>query len=153
MNKIIAGLRLGGLVKQCVEYDVNHDVGNAIFHWMYSLPYASFPRTMNLKLMKMRDLDGLKGKMEGKMNFFRGDTVGIHGIDIADYFSQEKFWSLRLNDSIRVFDKDKPPSEVYFGFGNVSGFHSTDTFSTYGSPDEWREKWQTMNRSDCIKKR
>lgn len=153
MNKIITGLRLGGLVKQCLEYDVNHDVGNAIFHWMYSLPYASFPRTMNLKLMG--GLDDLKSKMERKMNFFRDDTVGIHGIDIQDYFSQERFWSLRHNDSIRVFDKEKltPKAEVYFGFGNVSGFHSTDTFSIHGSPDEWREKWHTMNTSDCIKKR
>ena len=60
--------------------------------------------------------------MEHKMNFFRDDMVGIHGIDIEDYFSQENFWSLRHNDSIRVFDKEKLPKEVYFGFGNFSGF-------------------------------
>lgn len=155
MNKIIVGLRLGGLVKQCIEFDVNHDVGNAIFHWMYSLPYSSFPRTQNLKQLKMQNLNSLKVKMKRKMNFFRKDTVGIHGIDIEDYFSQENFWSLRLNDSIRAFtsEKDKLPPEEYFGFGNLSGFHSTDTFSMYGSPDEWTEKWHTMNRSDCIKKR
>lgn len=153
MNKIITGLRLGGLVKQCLEYDVNHDVGNAIFHWMYSLPYASFPRITNLKLIESLDL--VKGQLKQKMKlkYFRDDTVGIHGIDIEEYFSQERFWNLRHNDSIRVFLKDKLPPEVYFGFGNVSGFYSTDTFSMYGSPDEWKEEWYSMNTSDCIKKR
>ena len=88
-----------------------------------------------------------------KLKYFRDDTVGIHGIDIEEYFSQERFWNLRHNDSIRVFHKDKLPPEVYFGFGNVSRFFSTDTFSMYGAPDEWKEEWHSMNKSDCIKKR
>jgi hypothetical protein len=39
---VIPGLQNDGLVKQCLEYEVTHDVGNAIFHWMYSIPAVRF---------------------------------------------------------------------------------------------------------------
>ena len=32
---VLKAFRLGGLVKQCREYGVTHDAGNAILHWMY----------------------------------------------------------------------------------------------------------------------
>jgi hypothetical protein len=38
LEKVYRGLRLEGVTKQCEEYSVLHDVGNAILHWMYSLP-------------------------------------------------------------------------------------------------------------------
>lgn len=155
MESIIAGLRLGGLVKQCLEFDVNHDVGNAIFHWMYSIPYASFPRIFNLKGVgaQTKFRTNLQRMEQNKQKLFREDVTGIHGIDFHHYFSQQLFWTRRVPDSIKVFDqKGKLPPDVYFGFGHVTGFLSTDTFAKYGSPNEWKDEWHTMPISECLKK-
>ena len=152
MESVIAGLRLGGLVKQCLEFDVNHDVGNAIFHWMYSIPYASFPRVFNLKGVKDPE-KFLQRKGPKKQKLFREDVTVIHGIDFHHDFSQELFWTRRFRDSSKVFDrKGNIPPDAYFGFGHVTGFHSTDTFAKYGSPQEWKDEWHTMPISDCSKK-
>jgi len=38
-EELIPWLEKGGLMKQCLEY--RHNVGNAIFHQMHSIPTAS----------------------------------------------------------------------------------------------------------------
>jgi hypothetical protein len=130
LQLVIPGLQLNGLVQQCLEYNVTHDVGNAIFHWMYSIPSTRI-RSVNFK--------GKKPQWG-----FRGDTIVYHGAGSSPEIPMKMFHERRTKDIEVPFTAPKQ----YFGRFNPNGFQRTETFKKFGSPSEWKV-WHTMPISDC----
>lgn len=133
LHLIEPGLRAGGLVKQCLEFQVTHDVGNAIFHWMYQIPDYSI-----------------------KVNMFPSNVVtsevfGVHGI----YRFIKK-----LNRTVTMKDVHlQALNRTATGFKRYmrkkqhrKGFLETDTFARFGDPSLWGDKWNTMPVRDCMDK-
>lgn len=52
MGLLARGFKANGLVKQCREFLVTHDIGNQIFNWMYSLRIAKMPPMTTLPKMR-----------------------------------------------------------------------------------------------------
>jgi len=134
---VIPGLQNNGLVKQCLEYKVTHDVGNAIFHWMYSIPAVRF-RVSNAKAKKGRIIK-------------REDFIAYHGAGTSEEIRMDVFHKHRVPDEKVIFNVSSLPGEGYFGWFNVSGFQRTDTFKQFRNPQEWEGEWHTMPVSDCNK--
>eukprot|EP00979_Chaetoceros_neogracilis_P005527 scaffold1003_cov171-Chaetoceros_neogracile.AAC.4 len=132
---VIPGLQNDGLVKQCLEYEGTHDVGNAIFHWMYSIPAVRF-RVPNFK---------------GGANKKRQDFIAYHGAGTSKRLSMNIFHKDRIPNDQEMFNVRPLPPEAYFGWYNVSGFRRTDTFKQFRNPQEWEGEWHTMLVSDCAK--
>merc|ERR1712232_486716 len=81
LELILPGLRWNGLVRQCLEFNVTHDVGNAIFHWMYSIPTARF-RANNYKAYNKLP------------SHFRDDIIAHHGLGTSKELNMKKFHEL-----------------------------------------------------------
>jgi len=69
---MVPGLEKGGLVKQCLEYNVTHDVGISIFHSMCSIPTATVRDTNlialdNLRRVKKREDVGFHGQAQRRV--------------------------------------------------------------------------------------
>lgn len=131
LKMIIPGLELNGLVQQCLEYDVTHDVGNAIFHWMYSIPGTRI-RSVNFK--------GDKPQWG-----FREDTIVYHGAGSSPKIPMTLFHEERTKHIEVPF---AAPIQ-YFGRFHPNGFQRTKTFQDFGSPKDWKV-WHTMPVTDCI---
>ena len=124
------GLELGGLVKQCVEYGVAHDVGNALFHWMYQLP--------ELRLF-------IGNRPTAPQRWF----VGAHGVgrcENRDCPMQEI--AERFNRS--MFDPPLDDLPIQWRIGGMNGFRTTSTFQAYGDPSTWDDIWHIMPIQDCL---
>lgn len=132
LQHIRRGLELGGLVKQCVEYGVFHDVGNAIFHWMYQLP--------DLRLF-------LGNRPSWPQPWF----LGVHGVgrcQEAGFDCPMHEIAERLNRSQYAPPLDNLPMQ--WRTGGKAGFRTTSTFQAYGDPSQWDEVWHTMPIQDCL---
>ena len=147
LERILPGLEQNGLVKQCVEYGVTHDVGNALLHWMYSIPSVKF-RFPNAK----QQLTWKRGKRNWK---FRGDSIGYHGAGVHESLKMEWFHEETRHERRRIetmnnvpFNRSNLPREDYFEWQHVNGFNQTATFEKYGDPGNWSE-WHTMPTFDC----
>ena len=147
LERILPGLQQNGLVKQCMEYGVTHDVGNAILHWMYSIPSVKFwfPNAKHQLTWRKRN----------KSWKFRGDSIGYHGAGAHESLKMEWFHEETKHERRRIetmsnapFDRNQLPSEHYFDWRKVNGFNQTTTFEKYGDPGKWIE-WHTMPASDC----
>ena len=133
LRRIQNGLELGGLVKQCREFDVTHDAGNAILHWMYSLPDARI-------------------RMRQRPSRFRNDLIAVHGIgrcenaqcDMADIHK------MYTDDGEQQMRPPPAPDEYEYKMHEVTGFHKTETYEIYGDPSSWTKEWHTMPVSNCI---
>ena len=133
LHRIEPGLRAGGLVKQCMEFQVTHDVGNAIFHWMYQIPDYSI-----------------------KVRMFPRDTLspevfGAHGIhrfikDLNRTVTMKDVHRQALNMTRNAF---KPYMRLRH---HRKGFIETDTFARFGDPSSWGRTWNTMPVRDCMDK-
>ena len=126
MERIRHGLELGGLVKQCVEFGVTHDVGNALWNWMYSFDTV---------WIRTRD----------RPDFVKPWDVVVHGIGRCYKFSCPMDEVHRRVATI----KDPKRSEYMYLWHTVDGFHSTPTYQKYGDPWTWTTEWHTMPVADC----
>eukprot|EP00557_Chaetoceros_sp_GSL56_P008837 CAMPEP_0176499984 /NCGR_PEP_ID=MMETSP0200_2-20121128/13255_1 /TAXON_ID=947934 /ORGANISM="Chaetoceros sp., Strain GSL56" /LENGTH=451 /DNA_ID=CAMNT_0017898513 /DNA_START=1 /DNA_END=1352 /DNA_ORIENTATION=- len=104
---VIPGLQLNGLVQQCLEYNVTHDVGNALFHWMYSIPSARV-RAVNFK--------GKKPQWG-----FREDTIAYHGAGSNPNITMQLFHERRTKHMKVPFSAPKE----YYGWFMTNGFQRT----------------------------
>lgn len=129
LHHLRRGLELGGLVKQCVEYRVNHDVGNALFHWMYQLP--------EIRLF-------IGNRPSWPQPWF----VGVHGVGRCERFECPMHEiAQRLSHS--KYDPPLNELPVQWRTGGMTGFRTTPTFQAYGDPSQWNETWHTMPIKDC----
>jgi hypothetical protein len=127
LEKISRGLRLEGLTKQCAEYKVMHDVGNQVFHWMYSLPelrirITGFPK-----------------------DNWRADNVGMHNVGSDKRRDRATFYEVH-----KRFQKLQNKFTLVYKWNNVTGFRETQTFCDHGDPSEWTTSWNAMPVEDCL---
>ena len=123
---------LGGLVKQCLEFDVYHDVGNALLHWMHGIPAVWIRNKGHMSLARR----------------LRSDTLGFHGIgrpphhysmrQIADTFASPR----------RRADPGKHPSQLIW-FNEYDGYKNNSHYRKYGHPTSWNGTWHTMPTQRC----
>jgi hypothetical protein len=138
LKKVEKGLRLGGLTKQCKEYNVAQDVGNAIFHWMYEIP-------VKWNRVKERCYDT------------RADFFGCHGVGRKEGRRKDKKTMFDVHKEYTVVLGERPLeikflTEMRWRFnegGKDSGFQRTVTFKKFGHPSTWESQWHTMPISDC----
>ena len=125
------GLRLGAITKQCREYQVFHDVGNAIVHWMYRLP--------ELHLV-----------ISDRPNEMRSELMGAHGVGrcfgVFTCFMDEIHRQMNF-----IFYKPPTRENYKYEWRNFTegGYSTTRTFQQYGDPWSWSDEWHTMPISDC----
>ena len=120
LKKVIPGFRMNGFRLQCKEYEITHDVGNQIFHWMYQMPVV---------------LIDIKG--------FPGDSkdMAVHATGKSNV---DPFPELEKKFSGAV--QPKPPYDYYWH--NTTAFTETSTYQQFGPVDTWTE-WHTMPAADC----
>jgi hypothetical protein len=125
------GWNSGGLVSQCQEFKVSHDVGNAIFHWIYSLP------VVNIRLFSHTTAES-------------GKSFGTHGINHET--AATRTGKKEIKDMYQMHNIFE---QTYFNhvqpiiWHNATGFRSTNTYNMYGEPVTWGNVWHTMPYSDC----
>jgi hypothetical protein len=126
------GFRQGGLVRQCVVFNITHDTGNAMFHWMYSLPSIWL-------------------RVPPAPGWLRDDFFGNHGIGRATEFkspNETTMFVLHRKYTTLLKFKRYPTNHIY-AWHNVTGFRTTKTFKDYGDPAYWTE-WHTFPVDDCL---
>ena len=129
LRHVESGLRQGGLVKQCLEYNVTHDAGNALLHWMYQLDYIF------LRVTSWADS-------------FRNDFLGAHAIGRSSKYENDT----SMEAVHRRYHQERfvawPKKHVVKRF-NTTGFQRTKTFKVSGDPTNWT-MWHTMLKKDCL---
>ena len=133
LHLVQPGLRAGGLVKQCLEFQLTHDTGNSVFHWMYQIPdYAvrvhMFPQAVT-----------------------RREMMGVHGIHrfvkkVDRIVTMKEVHSQVLNStqSLMKYMKERH---------HHKGYLETETFAKFGDPSTWGDdEWHTMPVRDCMDK-
>ena len=83
MKRMHRGFELGAIQKQCQEFSVTHDGGNAIMHWMYSLPTLRQPTAQK----------SVDRYLEGQTKFV-GPQINIGMHKIAFYSSHKQIEKL-----------------------------------------------------------
>lgn len=110
----------------CTEFQVTHDAGNAILHWMYQLP--------ELRIPYLRDC------ARRKANYY-----GCHGVashtelrQVAPNMHQvhERFLGL-------------PVVHTDWQWHRPIGFSESDTYLQYGPVSTWKE-WHPAQKRDCL---
>ena len=128
LRRISNGLRLGGLSKQCREFRVTHDTGNAILHWMYSIPSIHI---------------SVSNRPSGKSSH----SFAVHGVGRC------KIKNCSMNELHRWYqrhDRHRPNLSNYrYIWHNVSGFKTVQHYKEYGDPASWTTEWHTMPISAC----
>jgi hypothetical protein len=133
LQYVQSGLAAGGLTKQCREFNVTHDAGNPIFHWMYGLPdyvikFHMFPTG---------------GKVKSEM-------LGVHGIhryrsDVNRVVTMYDVHNQALNRSKVSFKKYMNQRHERLGY------LQTETYAKYGHPSQWKDgEWHTLPLDDCM---
>lgn len=128
LQLIRKGLELHGLSKQCLEYNVFHDVGNALFHWMYQLPELHL-------------------QISDRPYELRPDLLGTHGVGRCGYFSCS-MQDIAILFRHPLFDPPNPFPMVWRN--TTTGYRTTSTYQNYGDPSQWIEIWHTMPTTDCL---
>ena len=133
LHLIEPGLRAGGLVKQCIEFQVNHDVGNAIFHWMYQIPDYS----IKFRMFPRHDVSP--------------EVLGVHGIH---RFIEKLNRTVTMKEvHMQVLNRTRNGFKLYMKQRHHrKGFLKTDTFARFGDPSSWNQTWNTMPVRDCMDK-
>jgi hypothetical protein len=125
------GFRLGGLTKQCKEFDVTHDVGNGIFHWMYQIPNVRMPWPTVTHL-------------GGDISSMRSTSFGAHKVGSKEFrnFSQ-------VHEYFET--QGVPVEDVTFAkeWQMEFGFNETATYKKFGDPRTWTKYWHTMGVEGC----
>jgi hypothetical protein len=121
------GLRLKGLLKQCRTYRVHHDVGNALFHFMYNLPE-------------------IRLRISDRPSDMRDEYLGAHGVGRCPHFKCDMLTVHTWYSSLTY----QPPVNHSYVWRNASGFFQTATYKMYGAPSNWTTEWHTMPVEDCL---
>jgi hypothetical protein len=128
LRRISNGLRLGGLTKQCLEFRVTHDTGNAILHWMYSIPTISI---------------AVPQRPDRKRNHF----MALHGVGRCE--RKKCTMNILHNWYTKTYRQPPNRSEYRYLWHNVSGFKTVQHYREYGDPESWKTLWHTMPTSAC----
>jgi hypothetical protein len=118
------GFRFGGLTKQCNEFGVTHDVGNAIFHWMYQVPNVRIPWPASTKDMKTTSLGA--------------HAIGKAGSNFSQVHEHFETQGVAIEDVVFAHE-----------WHTVFGFNETQTYKKYGNPQTWSTDWHTMGVEGC----
>jgi hypothetical protein len=132
LSKIQSGLILQGLTKECQAFDITHDTGNAVFHYMYSLPEVRFG-------MAQRQFRGFT-----KFRWNASELLGFHAIKATDR-SFQKDLSMKDVHNAWIGQNATIPK---LQFHRPTGFTETNTYRKHGDPTTWTE-WDTFTPGDC----
>lgn len=133
LARIQHGLQLEGLTKECTAFDVTHDTGNAIFHYMHSLPEVRFGVAQ--RIFFNFDMQRWSGY----------ELAGFHGIKATER-SIRKFMTMAQVHEAWNSSKYAIPKLVYH---RPKGFTGTSLYKRYGDVERWTE-WHTFEPKDCI---
>jgi hypothetical protein len=125
------GFRLRGLTKQCKEFDVTHDVGNSIFHWMYQIPNVRMPWPTGTSF-------------GSTITSMRSTSFGAHRVGSKNY--------LNFSQIHQYFEtRGTPVEDVTFAheWQTEFGFNDTETYKKFGDPRTWTKHWHTMGVEGC----
>eukprot|EP00547_Thalassionema_nitzschioides_P018637 CAMPEP_0194254102 /NCGR_PEP_ID=MMETSP0158-20130606/31366_1 /TAXON_ID=33649 /ORGANISM="Thalassionema nitzschioides, Strain L26-B" /LENGTH=427 /DNA_ID=CAMNT_0038992017 /DNA_START=118 /DNA_END=1401 /DNA_ORIENTATION=- len=139
LEVISNGLRLNGLLSECVAYGMLHDVGFQIFNWMYSLPALLISLSDHYKSTYNREITQ---KEEG--------VFGYHGI-LNDHIPDGVPPSFDTMQEAHEYYQTVlgEPAEFDYKWYNATGFRSTWTFSIYQDPTTWEDAWMKNDRREC----
>lgn len=129
LQRIRNALELGGLVRQCREFGLTHDSGNALLHWMHSLDEIWF-------------------RIGDRPDSFRNYYLGSHGVGRC---RAGRACPMRWVHNIYTgLPSMHPPnrSNYTYRWHRVNGFRSTRTYQEHGDPSKWTS-WHTMPTEDC----
>ena len=132
MQRIHRGLQLGAIQKQCEAYTVTHDAGNAVVHWMYSLPVLQVGVSVEFP-----------SHFTDRLKMFNGKEMGVamHKVTLDLSFREVEEMYNSMNSSQMV--------TFQYVWHNVTAFHQTDTYKKHGDPSTWTNKWHTMGIDEC----
>lgn len=130
---LMPALKANGHTKQCQEFDLNHDVGNALVNWMFGIPTV----WMRNSKASPRGID------------YRGDYLGVHRV--TRFGSRSK-----MNIIHDIFERYKPYPYNYnkrpkYQWTNTTGFVQTQTYAKFGHPSTWKSLWHTFPVSDSCR--
>ena len=125
------GLRAGALVKQCLEFDVTHDAGNPIVHWMYQIP--DMPTRFHMW-------------PSDEMN---SEVLAVHGITRFVPTCNRTFDMYDVHEQWLRRGKQKIKRYMMVVHDERWGFNQTETYAKYGHPSTWGDVWHTLPVSDC----
>ena len=130
LSQVVTGFTLGSVTSQCKEFEVTHDVGNPLIHWMYMIPEVRLPT--------------IPHEVPQDWNTSTIDTslLGVHGVGKPDTLNTKEV-HLLLND----LPTPQPPFNYHWH--RPTGFMLTQTYHLYGNASSWKDKWHTMPVSDC----
>lgn len=135
LQKIQHGLSLKGLTKECEAFDVTHDTGNAIFHYMHSLPEVRF---------------GMAQRQFWRYNLTRwskDEMMGFHGIKVTDHaggYMGKKLTMQEVHETFKGMNQSVP--EIVYH--RPTGFTETPTYRQFGDISTWAE-WHTFTPEEC----
>lgn len=123
-----SGFAQEGIRRQCQEYNVTHDVGNAIFHFMYQLSFIYTPVAVFT-------------------GAYLGHFYGVHRINRGRIWERST-----MNYVHKTYQR---PKYQDLSFHNKTryvstGYHRTSNYHLYGEPSTWTDKWHTMPIPDCL---
>jgi hypothetical protein len=135
LKQVLNGFRLGGLVRVCKAFKVTHDVGNAIFHWMFGLtevrihiayrfPFLSVP----LGASRLNESFGMHGVAATKGQFGKPNNMTT------------------IHNSYKLSPFQLPTIHKF----KSRGFQSTSIYQQYGDPRTWTE-WHAFTPRDCAR--
>jgi hypothetical protein len=140
---------MGGLLDTCREFGVYQDVGNAIFHWMYSLPnlWIDIPEFCFKPVRKRNRRNfGCHGVAKAGSDMFPLEMQDLHEFYYATAGSNNNNLSENISSSsstpdlkLLLWDKAYPQN----------GFHRTQTYQQYGDPSSWTNEWHRFPVADC----
>lgn len=128
-HKMVHVGRLQGLVKQCVEFDVFHDVGNGLIHWMLGFRWLVLP--------------GVNRKRKDKL---KADLLSYHGIGRQpfNYTMQEVHEQF---ETLVSSDKASLQSNQHV-WSRPRGYSNSTHFKKYKGPENWTDIWHTFRVRD-----
>lgn len=132
LQSIQHGLSLKGLTAECKAFDVTHDTGNAIFHYMHMLPEVRI---------------GMAQRMFFSYDFMRWsgyDLVGFHGVKASNRSHHKLLNMQQVHDGYKTVNQTVPKA-VYH---RSTGFAATDVYRQFGDIATWTE-WHTFEPKHC----
>lgn len=129
LEQVVTGFALGSVTAQCKEFDVTHDVGNPIIHFMYMMPEVRLPTITNTvpESWNDNDTDGI---------------LGVHGVGKPGVLNTTQM-------HVHLKDRPYPQPPYQYHWHRPTGFMTTETYHLHGNASSWKYKWHTMPVSDC----
>jgi hypothetical protein len=122
LERMSKAFQLGAIAKQCKSFDVTHDAGNPIVHWMVGLPEVRLP------------------DIPPRSKQVRANEMGTHGV--------AKFGPNATEVHAQIGHVKHPPPPYEYKWHRPKGFLQTTIYKLHGNVSKWTA-WHTMNISDC----